>query len=157
MREKKPCNKAETVIKSGLKIGANRLHGGKQGMDKVELIALSNDTMAVRGTMIAQDLKLQLIAKLMDTPCFALQFDETTDIKNDAQLIFYCRCPATSVGKIVKHFLFCPPIWQMTTGESIFCKLNELFHKDTGNLSWKKCIAVSTDGAAAMMGKQQGR
>ena len=59
--------------------------------------------------MIADDIKQQLIAKLKEAPFFALQFDETTDIKNNAQLIVYCRFPDKSVKKIVEHCLFCLP------------------------------------------------
>ena len=34
--------------------------------------------------MIPEDIKQQLIAKLIEAPCSALQFDKTTDITNDA-------------------------------------------------------------------------
>ena len=76
----------------------------------MQQIPLSNDTMTVRSAMIAEDIKQQLIANLIEAPCFALQFDETTDIGNDAQLIVHCRFPNKSVGKIVEHFLFCLPV-----------------------------------------------
>ena len=77
--------------------------------------------------MIVEDIKLQSIAKLMETPCFALQFDKTTDIKNDAQLIVYCRFPNESVKKIGEHYLFCLPVGLQSTGEFIFSKLDKFF------------------------------
>ena len=154
MQQKKPYSEAESVIKPCLKIVANLCHGGKQAVDKVEQIPLSNDTMSVRGSMIADDIKQQLIAKLKEAPCFALQLDETADIKHDAQLIVYCRFPDKSVKKIVEHFLFCLPVGVQTTGEFIFSKLDEFFLNE--NLSWQNCVAVTTDGAAAMTGKHRG-
>ena len=86
MQQKMPLSEAESVIKPCLKIVANLCHGGKQAADKVEQVPLSNDTLTVRGSMIAEDIKPQLIAKMKEAPCFALQLDETTDIKNDAHV-----------------------------------------------------------------------
>ena len=154
MQQKKPYTEAESVIKPCLKIVANLLHGGQNALEKVQQIPLSNDTMTARSAMIAGDIKQQLIANLIEAPCFALQLDETTDISNDAQLIVYCRFPNKSVGKIVKHFLFCLPVGLQTTGEFNFSKLDEFFQHE--NLTWNECVAVTTDGAAAMVGKHKG-
>ena len=90
---------------------------------------------------------------MIEAPCFALQFDETTNITNDAQLIVYCRFPNKAVEKIVEHFLFCLSVGLQTTGEFIFSKFDEFFQHE--NLSWDKCVAVTTDGAAAMIGKHK--
>ena len=60
MQEKK----AETVVKPCLKMIANLLQGGKKAVDKGAQIHLSNDTMKRRSTIIVEDLKQQLIAKL---------------------------------------------------------------------------------------------
>ena len=103
--------------------------------------------------MIAEDMNQQLIAKLIEASCFALQFDETTDITNHAQLIVYCRFPSKSVGKLFNIFC-CFPIGLQTTEEFIFFKLVEFFQHE--NLSRDKCVAVITDGAAAMIGKLKG-
>ena len=151
MQQRKPYTEAKSVIKPCLKIAANFLHGGKNASEKVQQIPLSNNKMTVRSVMIAEDIKKQLIAKLIEAPCFALQFDETTDITNDAQLIVYFRFPNKAVGEIVEHFLFCLSVGLQTTGAFIFSKLDEFFQHE--NLSWDKCDVVTTDGAAAMIGK----
>ncbi|XP_078256189.1 protein FAM200A-like [Rhinoraja longicauda] len=152
MKEKKPYTEAEKVVRPCLKIVANLLHSGKQAVDKVVQIPLTNDTMKLRSTMIAEDVKHQLMAKLLEAPFFALQFDEPMDIKNDAQLIVHCRLPDQSLGKIVEHYLFGVPVGEQTTGEFIFSKLDEFMENE--NLSWSKYVA--TDSAAAMMGKHKG-
>ena len=41
-----------------------------------------------------------------------------------------------------------------STREFIFSKLDKFFQNE--NISWKKCVAVTTDGAAAMIGKHKG-
>ena len=130
MQQKKPYTEAESVIKPCLKIVANLLHGGQNALEKVQQIPLSNDTMTARSAMIAEDIKQQLIANFIEAPCSALQFDETTDIGNDTQLIVYCRFPNKSIGKIVGHFLFCLPQGLQTTGEFIFSRHDEFFQHE---------------------------
>ena len=66
--------------------------------------------MKVRSAMIAEDITQQLIAKQIEEPYFALQFEETTDIANHARLIIYCLFSNKSVDKFVQHFLCCLPI-----------------------------------------------
>lgn len=95
MKEKKPYTAAEKVVKPCLKIIAYLPHGRKQAVDKIVQIPLSNDTMKLRSTVIAEDLKHQLMAILLEAPFFALLFDETTDIKNDCALSF----PGPKLGK----------------------------------------------------------
>lgn len=154
MKNKKPFTLAETVILPCLEIAAQHLHGGKKPRDKVRSIPLSDSTMKRRSVAVAEDLKDQLLTRLRAAPWFGLQFDETTDIVNVAQLLAYCRFPDSQSKKIVEHFLFCLPLGVQTTAEEIFTKINEFMVKN--NLSWKKCACVTTDGAAAMVGSKKG-
>jgi len=112
----------------------------------IEQIPLSNDTMNVRCTTIVEDVQRQLIAKPVEASCFALQFNEITDIGNDAQLIVYFRIKA--LRKL--SYIFC---YAFQFGRICFDKLDEFFQNE--NLSWKECVAVTTDGAAVMMGKDK--
>ena len=89
--------------------------------------------------MIAEDIKQQLIAKLIKAPCFALQFDEIKDIKNHAQLIVYCRFPNESVKKIVEHYLSCLPVGLQSTREFIFSKLNKCFRMKIQHIVEESC------------------
>ncbi|XP_045128621.1 SCAN domain-containing protein 3-like [Portunus trituberculatus] len=154
MKNKKPFTLAETVILPCLEIAAQHLHGGKKPRDKVRSIPLSDSSMKRRSVAVAEDLKDQLLTRLRAAPWFGLQFDETTDIVNVAQLLAYCRFPDSQSKKIVEHFLFCLPLGVQTTAEEIFTKINEFMVKN--NLSWKKCACVTTDGAAAMVGSKKG-
>ena len=125
MQQRKPYTKAESVIKPSLKIVANLFHGGKNALEKLQQIPLCNDTMKVRSAMIAEDMKQQLIAKLIKAPCFAMEFDKKTDITSYGQLIVYCRFPNKIIGKIVQHFLCYLPIGLQTAGKFIFSKLDD--------------------------------
>ena len=55
---------------------------------------------------------------------------------------------------MTEHMLFCDSVGVQTTGKSIFTKLEEFFNAET--LQWKNCVAVTTDGAAAMVGRHKG-
>lgn len=147
MKYKKPFTLAETVILPCLEIAAQHLHGGKKPLDKVRSIPLSDSSMKRRSVAVAEDLKDQLLTRLRAAPWFGLQFDETTDIVNVAQLLAYCRFPDSQSKKIVEHFLFCLPLGVQTTAEEIFTKINEFMVKN--NLSWKKmCLCYHRWGCS---------
>ena len=50
--------------------------------------------------------------------------------------------------------LFCDFVRVQTTGKNIFSKLEEFFNAET--LQCKNCVAITTDGAAAMVGRHKG-
>ena len=145
MKEKKSFMLAETVIKPCL-------HGGQAAIQQVKQLPLSRETITRRSIEVADNLKQQLIRKIQNSPCFGIQFDETTDVSNKAQLICYVRVPDTS--SITDHYLFCLPVGVETTGECIFNKLNEFM--EDNQIQWTKCRSVTTDGAPSMTGIQWG-
>ena len=83
-------------MKSYLEIVANLLHDVKQAVHKVAQIPSFSNTVKHHFDMVADCLKQQLMAKLFEIPCFALQFDKTTDIKNDAEVILCSYFPDKS-------------------------------------------------------------
>ncbi|XP_058855396.1 zinc finger BED domain-containing protein 5-like [Acipenser ruthenus] len=119
---------------------------------KLKDIPLSNDTVSRRIEELSSDLKCQLTERLCTCEKFAIQLDETTDVGNAAQLLVYVRY--VWLGEIVEDFLFCQELPERTTGEDIFKLLDDFMKAES--LNWEKCVAVCTDGAAAMTGNRNG-
>jgi hypothetical protein len=53
-----------------------------------------------------------------------------------------------------EHYLFCKELQKQTSGKEIFKVINEYFN--TNKISWKNCVSLYTDGAAAMTGRIRG-
>ena len=149
MSQKKPFTLAESLVKLCLEIAAQEIHGGATAVTKVQKLALSDNTMQRRCSMIAALLKEIVLAKLHLALCFGLQLGETTDITSEAQLIVYVRFSDTERMKIVDHYLFLP-IGIDTTALSVFSEVDNYFSEH--EVMCSKCKSVSTDGAWAMVG-----
>lgn len=83
MKEKKSFLLAESVVQPCLEIAAKNLHGN-EAVRQVRKLPLSRDTVRRRCLDISDDLLRQLLIKINTSPCFGIQFDETTDIKSQA-------------------------------------------------------------------------
>ncbi|CAL9683899.1 unnamed protein product [Knipowitschia caucasica] len=125
---------------------------GAEAANKLKVIPLSNDTVRRRIQELAADIEAQLLDRLRSCEQFSIQLDESTDIANAAQLIVLVRYPWED--DIVEDFLFCKELPGRTTGEEVF-RLVDAFMTDA-SLSWDRCVAVCTDGAAAMTGRKSG-
>ena len=154
MKAKRPYTELERVVLPCLEIAAELIHGRKKAVDKIKQIPLSDTTVGRRCAILSEDLKQQLINKLLKAPSFSIQLDESTDITSEAQLMVFCRFPDAEAKRIVEHYLFCKPVGEKATAEAIFQKMNDFFERE--GLDWSKCRAVTTDGAAAMQGSHTG-
>ncbi|GFT75459.1 zinc finger BED domain-containing protein 5 [Nephila pilipes] len=85
-RQKKPHTVGETLIKPAC-MEIVRLMLGPNEVKEVNKVPLSGDTVKRRIHDMSSDILGTLIKKLLSAEKFALQIDETTDIKNKAQLI----------------------------------------------------------------------
>jgi hypothetical protein len=140
----------ELILPAAIKI-CEIIHG-KEISDVFKYVPLSNDTVTSRIREISNDQLQQLIYRIKQSPNFAIQIDETTDITNMAQVSTYARY--CFEDHLVEEFMFCCPLKTRTTGEDIFKILNDFFDKHL--LLWKNCAGVCSDGAAAMTGKLNG-
>ena len=69
--------------------------------------------------MIAEDLENQLMTKIRSSPWYGIQFDESTDVTNRAQLIGFVRFIDFEKEDIIEDFLFYEDVGVDTTGEAI--------------------------------------
>lgn len=150
-RNMKPHTIGESlVLPAAIKI-ISIMHGEKYSND-LKSIPLSRDTVSRRITAISDNIKSNLLDRLKNSKFYAIQLDETTDISNMAQLIVYVRY--CYEGDILEDFLFCQALVERTTGGKIFEVLNNFFNSN--KLSWSNCVAICTDGAAALTGEKKG-
>jgi len=119
---------------------------------KLDCVPLSNNTVHRRVHEMADSVKHSLIKNVKESQYFALQFDETTDITNFAQLLVYIRF--NSDIDFNEEFLFCESLPSRTTANEIFQKIDGFMAEN--DIPWKKCVGVCTDGARALTGKHIG-
>lgn len=150
-RQKNPHTIGETLIKPAC-MEIVRLMLGPNEVKEVNKVSLSADTVKRRIHDMSSDILGTLIRKLLLAEKFALQIDETTDIKNKAQLIAIVRF--VDEDFIKEHYLFCKEVPERTTGEDIFQMTYDFFK--ICNIQWSNCIAVCTDGAAVEAGSKKG-
>ena len=61
---------------------------GRNEAKRIDSVPLSDDIVSNKIADVANDILCQLVAQIQDNPCaISLQFDETTDIKSNSQLV----------------------------------------------------------------------
>ncbi|XP_033228898.1 SCAN domain-containing protein 3-like [Belonocnema kinseyi] len=98
------------------------------------------------------DVKKQLKLSVGKSPFFYVQFDESVDVSGAAQLLCYIKYEGEE--EIEERMLFFLALPGRTTGECLFLAMIDKVH--FFEFEWNKCVAICTDGAAAMTGKHVG-
>ncbi|XP_067143100.1 zinc finger BED domain-containing protein 5-like [Centruroides vittatus] len=140
----KPHTIGESLIFPAATKMTSIMHGNKYG-DELKTIPLSRDTVSQRISEMSRNIESEVIKRIQNSSVFALQLDETTDI-------IYVRFIFNE--DITETFLCCKSLEVKTTGEKIFEVINEYF--EAKSLTWANCVAVCTDGAAALTGSNKG-
>ena len=86
-------------------IKADKLIFEQKSVYKLGQISLSNDTIKNRIDEMSEDIKLQVITNITNSPYFSLQRDEYTDISHTSQLLVYVRYIRDN--KVEEEFIFC--------------------------------------------------
>ena len=140
----------ELVLPAAIKI-CETVHSSTIA-EPLRQIPVSNDTIKNRIDCIGNNIKNQLLLRIKQGNTFAIQLDESTDNTNKANLMIFVRYQYDL--QLHEDLLFCTDLPGTTKGLDIFITVNKFFSEN--NLDWKKCIAVCTDGAAAMVGNISG-
>ena len=106
-----------------------RLVLGDKASNKMKLIPMANDTTKTRMNELPDSIKGQVVSKILSSPFFVLQLDESTDVANIAQLLVYCSYITTKVFK--QDFLSCRALQTTTKGDDVIAVLTGFF-KVTG-------------------------
>ena len=85
---KKPHNIGETLIKPCM-IKAASLVLGVGSSNKLAKISLSDSTIKTSIDELANDIEFQVLQKIQESPFFAIQCDETTDVTQLSLLLVY--------------------------------------------------------------------
>ena len=97
---------------------------------------------------MSENIKQQLISALKRSNFYSLQFDESTNIADNDNLLAFVRFETSE--SVEEEMLFCKPLPTRTTGADIFNCLDGFMKEN--EIDWSKCVGVTTDGARAMSG-----
>ena len=125
---------------------------GEAQARKLDEVPVSNNTVCRCIQDMADYSKSQLVRQVAESPFFAIQLDESTDVTNFPQLLVYVRYVYDF--ETIEDFLFCKPLEGLTTSVEIFKVSNDFI--DQSGISWEKCVGVCSDGACTMTGRHGG-
>ncbi|XP_015436701.1 PREDICTED: general transcription factor II-I repeat domain-containing protein 2-like [Dufourea novaeangliae] len=120
---------------------------------KFKSVSLSRNTVASRIDEIAENLRNQHNTTISTFQAYSIAIDESTDIRNIAQLAVFIRGCDVNL-KISEELLEIIPMHNTTTGADIFDALMEVLKKY--KLPLEKFVCLATDGAPTMTGITKG-
>ena len=136
----------ELLVKAAEKLAPKSVH-------MYQKLSLSRPTVCERIKEMGQDIEDNLRKRAEKFVSFSVCLDETTDIKNTAQMAIFFR-GVTSDFQIDENLLSLESMHETTRGEDLLQKLLQALGKF--NLPLDKLCGVATDGAPAMVGKHKG-
>lgn len=150
-KTKKPYIIAEQLLKPCMSKVVNIVLDSNAAA-KIDLVPLSDTTIKRRFSDMARDVDEQLRSRLVPSRHIALQFDESTDIANEAILLVFVRY--IYEFHIVEDIFCFISLPDQTTGEKLFEALDNRMREL--QLDWKKVVGLCTDGTRAMLGENKG-
>lgn len=143
------------VVKECLKVATETLFPENKEMQAaMQDISLSRKTVTTRIEDISKVVFTDLIRDIKDSDGYSLALDESTDNIDIAQLAIFVRFFNRQTSRFIEQLLTIIPLKAHTTGEVIFDRLMTFLNDH--DLSVEKIVSVSTDGAPAMSGTENG-
>lgn len=152
----KPFSDGEFLKQCFLDISDSLFNDFKNKSEIVAVIQdlqLSRNTVMRRIEMMSGNVKEQLCNDIDRCSCFSLQLDESTDISDTAQLLVFIRMVFEDFTS-KEELLGMVSLKERTRGVDIFEAFKKLL--DDKKVPLFKLVAITTDGAAAMIGNVNG-
>ena len=156
IKKKKAFTDGEVVKEAMLLIANTVFKDEKNGSDLISTLSdvqLGASTMARRVSAMSSNLVDQLEQDLAKCKWFSLQCDESVDSSSTAQLLVFIRMVFNDFST-KEELLTLLPLKTTTRGVDIYNTVKEFFVQKKVPL--EKLVAVTTDGAPAMVGRQTG-
>jgi hypothetical protein len=121
-------------------------------MSRIKDVPTSSRTVERRFIEMARDVKEKQTEALKVVNVFSVALDESVDINDVARLAIIARY--CSNNRIHEELICLEPMYDFTKAKNIFDTFIKKFEKREIDIT--KIFAVTTDGAAAMVGKNRG-
>jgi hypothetical protein len=95
---------------------------------------------------MSEDIKEQLQTKIKQSPKFAFQVDNSTDVTGLAVLLLFVRYCFEELAQ--EEFMFCSLFSETCTTNDVFKAVSDCFKME--DVSWRNCVGICTDTAAAV-------
>ncbi len=158
VQHKKPFTDGE-IFKNAFLEAADSLFENMKNkqeiINSIQNMQLSKQTVTKRVENIASDIRLQLMNDFKICTCFSLQFDESTDACDTAQLSIFARLVFLD-STVKEELLKIIPMKERTTGEKIYNVFKTFISSENLVPVIKKLVSITTDGAPAMIGSNNG-
>ncbi|KAG0437436.1 Zinc finger MYM-type protein 6 [Dictyocoela muelleri] len=145
------------IIKEAMLLTSEALFGESEVFEKIKLsieaIQLSPRTVSRRIELISSNLSLQIIRDIDRCSFFSLQFDESIDVSDTAQLCVIIRIIFNDFS-FKEELLSIIHLKGLTRGIDIYEAF--ILFLDKSNISLQKLTSISTDGAPSMLEKYNG-
>lgn len=156
MKKKKAFTDGEIIKEAMMLIVKTTLENEKYGADaisKLSVVQLGASTVARRVSAMSRNLGNQLNRDQARCKWFSIQCDESVDSSSSAQLVVFIRMVFDDFV-IKEELLALFPLKTTTKGIDIYNLVKKFLLEKKVPL--EKLVSVTTDGAPAMIGRQNG-
>lgn len=153
LAKRKKCFKDGEVVKEAADTLFADFKNKKEIMSAIQDLQLSRNTVTRRCETMSEDVEQQLRNDINTCLCFSLQFDESTDAVDVAQLCVFIRLVFHDMSA-KEELLTILPLKGHTRGSDIFETFMEFVTKT--HLPLFKLVSITTDGAPSMVGRTSG-